>query len=1010
MKKSLAKVMVALLLAAFTIPLHGISANETNEAEDIQVQYKFDFGPGPVEAGYTAVACNLIYDRSLGYGFESVNGMNGRDRNQSASSLKRDFCFGDAYTFQVDLPNGIYRVDLIAGDEIASQAAMDVYAEGQLIVQGAQASAGKYIERSFDIEVADGQLNLHIEGNTARLNALRIHRIWKFDFGPGPEEAGYAAVGCDEEFSPAKGYGWSDTTGLLGMNQDTGDPLKTDFCYAEQLPFQIDLPNAQYKVTFISGDAVNESEVAAIAEGRVVLDSLPVAAGDYAERSFIIDVEDGQLNIAWTGSPAILNALVIEVNDEQQPERWPDIKGVLVEDHGSSVTLTNSELLFTINKGNARITALRKKGNYEQSNLLSGGGNGYYHLNYEVQGTKKSWGGSGLSNVLISHDDERAELSLFVNDPEVLPFSFDYRFVLEADSPGIYMYSIFKYDEPMPDGLAIEQSRYSFRANPDIFTHFGIEDDHKHDRLGRFPRPEEIRNGTTLMDATTRLPNGEVYTKYNHAVYIGDNRVNGIFGEDIGISIIRASDEFLVGGPAKQEYYVEQTTTTPLVHWYEQVRHYGVPNVNPDKGWEKIYGPFYVYVNEGEHLEALWSDVLQRTDEEQAKWPYSWMTEPIYATDSRGSVNGKLAITDGTSPNAAWIILGEPGLNVYEQNLDYLYYAKADAEGRFAINGVRPGNYTLYAYVDGVFGEYQWDGVEVLTKQTTDLGELQWTPEQHGELVWQIGTPDRTPREFKYGDQLRQWGLWLQYPLDYPDDIEFIIGESDERYDFNYAHPSIKTPGAREHLLVPRNTDPAVWRIRFEMQKQVQGTGTLTIAIAGSSRGSLAVDLNGTEIANYARVSPLDNDAAYYRSGESGYAHELIIPFDAGLLQEGENVMSLRHVNQTGDNATSSTVAIMYDAIRLEVDELSLASLLEQLERYATQSELKAPLLTMLKNRVASASHHADKGDLEQAAKHLEDFLKHLNMQSRQGEITEAARRDLEERVNQLIEALYGIE
>src|SRR5690625_1023295 len=105
------------------------------------------------------------------------------------------------------------------------------------------------------------------------------------------------------------------------------------------------------------------------------------------------------------------------------------------------------------------------------------------------------------------------------------------------------------------------------------------------------PRPPR----STLFPYTTLFRS---YTKYNHAVHIGNNRLNGMFGDDLGISIIRPSSEYFVGGPWKQEYFVEQTTKTPIVHFYEQVRHFGVPNVEPEKGWEKIYGPFFIYVNE----------------------------------------------------------------------------------------------------------------------------------------------------------------------------------------------------------------------------------------------------------------------------------------------------------------------------------------------------------------------------------------------------------------------------
>lgn len=581
----------------------------------------------------------------------------------------------------------------------------------------------------------------------------------------------------------------------------------------------------------------------------------------------------------------------------------------------SSVIIANSEITMEVRKFSPTISSImRNKGEYQGVNLLKGG-EGYYLLNYGLDGEKKKWGGSGMSYKLISKTEDRVEISVSVNHPKLLPFEMDYRFVLEADSPGFYVYSIFKYPENMPDGLEIEQSRYSFRLDPNIFTDYGIEDRAMGDRIGKFPSPKDVRRGDSLMDATYRLPDGEIYTKYQHSVFMGDNNINGVFGEDIGFSIIRPSTEYLVGGPAKHEYLVEMTDSTPMVHWYEQVRHYGTPSIYPEKGWEKVYGPFFVYINEGDSIEDLWKDAKQKTEEEITKWPYEWVEAPAYAAEHRSQVSGQLEITDGTSAENARVILGQPGQNFYEQNLDYLYYTQADREGRFTLPAVREGDYTLYAYVNGVFGEYRKDGIQVNAKEPLDLGVLEWEPVNHGELAWQIGIPDRTPREFKYGENLHQWGLWLQYPLDFPEDVNFTIGKSDERTDWNYAHPMVKTPGKTEQLLVPANRSAAVWNIIFDREEAVSGTGTLTIAIAGSSNGSLNIELNGTQIASYEKVIPIGNDASLYRAGEAGYYNELIIPFDASLLREGENVISLKPLSSGG-----STDGILYDALKLEVD------------------------------------------------------------------------------------------
>jgi hypothetical protein len=52
-----------------------------------------------------------------------------------------------------------------------------------------------------------------------------------------------------------------------------------------------------------------------------------------------------------------------------------------------------------------------------------------------------------------------------------------------------------------------------------------------------------------------------------------------------------------------------------------------------------------------------------------------------------------------------------------------------------------------------------------------------------GKPLWQIGTLDRTAKEFRHGDEYRQWGLWMKYPQEFPNDVNFIIGKSRERAD-----------------------------------------------------------------------------------------------------------------------------------------------------------------------------------------------------------------------------------
>src|SRR4029079_1032944 len=97
---------------------------------------------------------------------------------------------------------------------------------------------------------------------------------------------------------------------------------------------------------------------------------------------------------------------------------------------------------------------------------------------------------------------------------------------------------------------------------------------------------------------------------------------------------------------------------------------------------------------------------------------------------------------------------------------DYLHDAKhyqfwndGAADGTFTISDVRPGNYTLHAWADGVLGEFAQTNITVEAGKAVDLGKIEWTPVRHGKQVWEIGEPNRTARELFKGDGADYW-LW----------------------------------------------------------------------------------------------------------------------------------------------------------------------------------------------------------------------------------------------------------
>lgn len=83
----------------------------------------------------------------------------------------------------------------------------------------------------------------------------------------------------------------------------------------------------------------------------------------------------------------------------------------------------------------------------------------------------------------------------------------------------------------------------------------------------------------------------------------------------------------------------------------------------------------------------------------------------------------------------------------------------------------------------------------------------------------------------------------------------------------------------------------------------------------------------------------------------------------------------------------------------------TIDTLSNQLQAYVISGDVSGPLVKQLTNRLNQVEHHLSGGRHSQAAKHLADFLKHLNNRSMQKHVTEEAKQKLESLANQLLES-----
>ncbi|MGE6628883.1 rhamnogalacturonan acetylesterase [Bacillus sp. NPDC077027] len=148
------------------------------EAVKQQEVMKFDFGSRDVETGYKGVKAEDQYTKEKGYGFYSPKQM--ENVSASGTGVKKDavqflsYGMKSTNTFQVDLANGWYEVEVILGDT----ARASVAAEGYFQVMN---MTGNGASATFRLPITDGQLNLLVtegkEGTAFTLSALHIQKL-----------------------------------------------------------------------------------------------------------------------------------------------------------------------------------------------------------------------------------------------------------------------------------------------------------------------------------------------------------------------------------------------------------------------------------------------------------------------------------------------------------------------------------------------------------------------------------------------------------------------------------------------------------------------------------------------------------------------------------------------------------------------------------------------------------------------------------------------------------------
>ncbi|CAN1323254.1 Rhamnogalacturonate lyase [Linum perenne] len=521
----------------------------------------------------------------------------------------------------------------------------------------------------------------------------------------------------------------------------------------------------------------------------------------------------------------------------------------------------------------------------------------------------------------------------------IAPLNVEKRFIMRRGSPGFYTYIVVERLKGWPDTF-MDQLRLVFKLDGERFHYMAISEE----RQRMMPTQEDRKRGirlayqeaVLLKNTSNRAFDGEVDDKYQYSLEHQDNKVNGWVSpkDGIGFWLIFPSHEFRTGGPIKQELTSHVGPT--LLGMFGSTHYAGLnmdTRYNSTYTWKMVYGPVFIYLNSASPNippRNLFQDAKTRMEQEEKSWPYDFVHSVDFPTrQQRGTVSGRFLVDDrflsrNTSNNimeARWAYLGlamagEAG-SWQRDAKHYQFWTRSDNTGKFTIQNVRPGTYSLYGWVPGVLGDYKFQRAIVVNPGShTELGSITFNPPRSGPTLWEIGVPDRSAAEFFvpkpesiYVNKLyNDYGLWKRYSELYPtEDITFTIGVSDHTKDWYFAHVT-----SRETKDGYRATNRM---INFEMQEVLAGRNyTFRMVLAAAFDSKIEVTFNYPKVRYPVYTTErVGTDNAIARHGNHGlqWIYSINVPWN--VLFKGTNTLVLRQTHGMGPFN-----GVMYDYLRFE--------------------------------------------------------------------------------------------
>jgi rhamnogalacturonan endolyase len=676
---------------------------------------------------------------------------------------------------------------------------------------------------------------------------------------------------------------------------------------------------------------------------------------------------------------------------------------VTVTDDGNSWTLSNGIVKITVAKNSGRLSSLIYQGR-ETLSRNSEGWEQYPTAASTVGGLTDSVtidpaknGGDRAEVSVKGVTNDQVQLGNGVGGGTYC--DMEVRYTLGRGESGFYTYQILShpaaYRATSPGG----EARFINQLGGG-FDWLSVDADRNMPMVNN----ADLRTGVVVHAKEQRILSTGIYKnsvehKYSYCAEMYKLPAYGwsSIQDHVGIWFINPSNEYIGGGPTRLDLVCHMGATM-LDYWTSGHYAGGVEcYVNNGENWNKVVGPIFVYCNSLQTFQtpspasldtlaatqgnptipaawtnnanALFNNALAQAKVIQSQWPFPWVQGVDYPQKAdRATVTGRLVLNDPLAPPGTSTKL--PHLNVGLTHPDYTgqnstyaqrsgngdqvtwnhdskfyqFWTDGSDDGNFSIANVRPGNYTLHAFADGVLGEFAQANISVTAGQNLDLGNLTWKPVRYGTQLWDIGYPDRTGGKFLKGDGADYW-LWgwpLRYALLFPHDLTYTIGKSDYHKDWffeevphaedlSFVNPAAKDPANQRFGWVksfsvadyPQTDTTGPWRIfghgrattwtiKFNMDKSVQGSAILRLAFAGADgTGGLDVAVNGHDVG---AVRPTATNALRYNT-DRGQWQQRNLSFDASVLKPGENEMTL--TVPAGDLDSG----VVWDYLRLELNQ-----------------------------------------------------------------------------------------